>query len=68
MATLTEIGKRHDVLAHFAQAKAAETPAASRGEKVSLRDEVESMRQSSLALEGAKGGMEPPMKGGKETR
>ena len=67
-ATLTEIGKRHDVLAHFQQAEAAETPAASRGEKVSLRDEVESMRQSSRALEGAMGGMEPPVKGGKETR
>ena len=68
--TLTEIGKRHDVLEHFKQVMATNGPDAdaSHEEVVSLRDEVMSTQRASEELGATKDGMESPMKGesGKE--
>ena len=70
VATLTEIGKRHDVLEHFKQVMATNGPDAdaSHEEVVSLRDEVMSTQRASEELGATKDGMESPMKGesGKE--
>ena len=61
-ATLTEIGKRHDVLEHFAKGKTVEAPDVPRDETVSLRSEVESMRKASHALQNSDATLEPPTK------
>lgn len=61
-ATLTEIGKRHDVLEHFAKEKTVEAPDVPREETVSLRSEAESMRKASHALQNSDATLEPPTK------
>lgn len=51
VATLTEIGKRHDVLAHFSQTRETEEPEAANKHSPSLQEELSDMRRSSQALE-----------------
>ncbi|SCI62276.1 Uncharacterised protein [uncultured Clostridium sp.] len=55
VATLTEIGKRHDVLEHLENGKDIEEPDASHAEPVRLKDEAHAMKESSKALETSRG-------------
>lgn len=51
VATLTEIGKRHDVLAHLSQARETEEPEPENRHSPSLQEELSDMRRASQALE-----------------
>ena len=59
VATLTEIGRRHDVLAHLAQMREAEEPVQESQLPPSLHDEVTDMRRASQALKSEEI-LEPP--------
>lgn len=67
VASLTEIGRRHDVLQYLEQIEADITPAPQPAQEhnVSLKDEAESMREAARALDDAVGVAVPPMKGKK---
>lgn len=54
VATLTEIGKRHDVLEHLGNGKDIEEPDVSHSEPLRLKDEAHAMRESSRALEASR--------------
>lgn len=54
VATLTEIGKRHDVLEHLGNGKDIEEPDVSHSEPLRLKDETHAMRESSRALEASR--------------
>lgn len=61
-ATLTEIGRRYDVLEHLSRKREPEEKAPEQRQVrgVSLRSEAEKMRRASKALEDA--GLAPPVK------
>lgn len=54
VATLTEIGKRHDVLEHLGNGKDIEEPDVSHSEPLRLKDKAHAMRESSRALEASR--------------
>lgn len=54
VATLTEIGKRHDVLEHLGNGKDIEEPDVSHSEPLRLKDEAHAMRESSKVLEASR--------------
>lgn len=69
-ATLTEVGRRHDVLEYLDRVKepteepivqGTELPFPEHSTKTSLKDEVKSAREASMALRES-GGYEPPHK------
>ena len=62
-ATLTEIGRRHDVLSHLSQVREAVEPAPETQRPPSLQEEMADMRRASQALE-IDGILEPPHRDG----
>lgn len=62
-ATLTEIGRRHDVLSHLSQVRKAVEPAPETQRPPSLQEEMADMRRASQALE-IDGILEPPHRDG----
>lgn len=64
VATLTEIGRRHDVLAHLAQERKSEEPVPENKLTPSLQDELSDMRRAAQALEENRDTLEPPHRDG----